>query len=260
MSKVIKSSNAKTIDSNQVKILLKEIHKQITTENAESTEEVNLSPLNQEVIEQSRREAIRIQEQAQLEYQQLQEQMRLEYLQHEKRAEQLLLEAERNGYNDGFQQGLNEGQKQFHELIEQAKDVVNASKRDYLKKLEDSEPLMIELAVKVARKIISNTINCDQQAILSIVKEVLNVVREQEMVKIYVHPNWYETVLTYKNELQLLVQNNEELYIYPDDKLEENGCVIETSFGKIDASLDSQLSEIKYALLEKLKEHTDERS
>lgn len=257
LSKVIKSTNAKTIDNNGIKIHLREIHKQFENEIEETVDE---SISSQEIIEESRRVAEEIQEHAKNEYQQLQEQMRFEYSEHEKRVEQLQIEAEKNGYNAGFHQGLEEGQKQYSQFIEQAKDVVEASRKDYIQKLEESESVIIELAMKVARKIISQTISSDQQAILSIVKDVLHVVREHEMIKLYVHPTWYETVLTYKNELQLLLQNNEELYIYPDDKLDEDGCMIETSFGKVDASVDSQLSEIKYALLEKLKEHGDEGS
>ena len=43
-----------------------------------------------------------------------------------------------------------------------------------------------------------------------------------------------------------------DFYIYPDDELEETSCIIESENGRIDASVDSQLEEIKIKLFEML--------
>jgi flagellar assembly protein FliH len=43
-----------------------------------------------------------------------------------------------------------------------------------------------------------------------------------------------------------------ELYIFPDDELEESSCIIESENGRMDASVDSQLQEIKVKLTELL--------
>ena len=45
-----------------------------------------------------------------------------------------------------------------------------------------------------------------------------------------------------------------EFYIYPDDELENDGCVIESSNGRLEASVDEQLEQIRIKLLEILEE------
>lgn len=43
-----------------------------------------------------------------------------------------------------------------------------------------------------------------------------------------------------------------DFYIYPDEELSEMDCIIESANGRIDASIDSQLEEIKNKLIELL--------
>ena len=48
--------------------------------------------------------------------------------------------------------------------------------------------------------------------------------------------------------------------IFPDDDLKETDCIIESTFGRIDASVDSQLHELKLKLLQILEgEMEDEK-
>ncbi len=258
LSKVIKSSFANTIDTEKKTIALKKIlQAQADSEAASYNEEKVVNETN-ELAEQELQKAIEEAEQmkkeAENEYKQFQDRMNDEMLTQQKQAEQMFKQAEESGYNEGFQQGLEEGKRQYESIIEEAKGIVTASQADYFKRLNEAEPTIIQLALKVAEKIFTETIEENDERWLTIVKAVINEVREQEDVKLYIHPTWYELVLTHKEELQLLVPNCEHLYIYPDAYLDEHGCTVETAYGKIDASVDSQLTEIKRTLLEKLKE------
>ncbi|WNF39036.1 flagellar assembly protein FliH [Bacillaceae bacterium IKA-2] len=199
-------------------------------------------------------EADKIKRAASDEYDRFQAKMDEEISDSQQVAEKLYKQAQENGYNEGFQQGLQQGQKEYETLIQDAMNVVTASKNDYIQHLEEAEPIIVELALKVAEKIIADKVAEKSDNWISLVKEVINEVREQSHVKLYIHPNWYDSTLSHKEELRLLLPNCENLYIYPDVHLKENGCTIETPYGKIDASVDSQLTEIKHTLLEKLKE------
>ncbi|OIJ17834.1 flagellar assembly protein FliH [Anaerobacillus alkalidiazotrophicus] len=256
MSRVIKSSFVNNTKSEKKTIGLKKV---ITNENdgaivvSENQDTIRAKSAEDE-LEKVRLEAEKLLSDAQLEYERVQQKINEEIIESQKRAEELFKQAEEKGYNEGFQHGLHEGQRQYETAIEEAKDIVTSSRKDYFHRLEEAEPVIVQLAIKVAEKIISESLENNQEIWLSIVKDVINEVREQEHVKIYVHPQCFELTLNHKEELRLLLPNCENLSIYPDLHLEENGCTIETPYGKIDASIDSQLSEIKYALLEKLKE------
>lgn len=257
LSKVIKSFFANNLETEKKTIELKKViqQTQLTDLNSDIDDQSYhaKSKLVDEELQMAIEQAETIRNEAQMEYERFQERMKEEILYNQQKAEELFKQAEENGYNEGFQQGLQEGQRQYEGFIQEARTIVSSSKNDYFQKLEDAEPIIVQLALKVAEKVISTSLEDDSENWLQVVKAVINEVREQEQVKLYVHPNWYEHTLTQKEELKLLLPNCDNLYIYPDAHLQENGCQIETPYGKIDASVDSQLAEIKYALLEKLK-------
>lgn len=256
LSRIIKSSLANHLEKKTI-ALKKLNHDQGFVDNDKSEEEILNEDIVQSIDEQlqkARLEADEIRDLANREWEQFQQRINTETQANQKRAEEMFKKAEESGYNEGFQKGLQEGQKQYEAFIQEARDIVAASKNDYYQRLEEAEPVIVRLAMKVAGKIISANLNNDSEHWLAVVKDVINEIREQDQVKLYIHPNWYEVTLSHKEELSLLLPNCEQLYIYPDVHLEENGCVIETPYGRIDASVDSQLLEVKQALLEKLKE------
>lgn len=258
LSKVIKSIFANNLETEKKTIELKRVIQQTQSNDLNSVIEEHSdhakSKLADEELQKALEQAETIRIEAQMEYERFQERMNEEILHNQEKAEEIFKQAEENGYNEGFQQGLQEGQRQYEGFIQEARAIVSSSKNDYFQRIEDAEPVIVQLAIKVAEKVIATSLEANSENWLQVVRTVINEVREQEQVKLYIHPNWYEYTLAQKEELKLLLPNCDNLYIYPDAHLEENGCQIETPFGKIDASVDSQLSEIKYALLEKLKE------
>lgn len=259
LSRVIKSSFATNFDTEKKTISIKKVIQEnfSLTEDLEQRNIPAITKSTDEELKEAMEQADQIRREAQLEYESFQQRMNDEMIAYQQQAEELFRQAEENGYNSGFQEGLTEGQKQYENFIQDAKSIVDASKKDYFHKLEEAEPIIVDLAVKVAEKIVASTLEVDRGYWLSLVRSVVNEVRELTLVKLYVHPNWFEYTLAHKEELKLLLPNADSFYIYPDAHLEENGCQIETPFGKIDASVDSQLTEIKFALHDKLKGLSD---
>lgn len=259
LSRVIKSFFANNLKKEQKTIALKKVIQEHLSIGAVMSGEGQSSfeprvVIAKEELQIAIEEADKIKKTASDEYEQFQEKMNEEISASQKVAEELYKQAKENGYNEGFQLGLQQGQKQYETSIQDARNVVVASKNDYIQRIEEAEPIIVQLALKVAEKIIAEKIDEKADYWISLVKEVINEVREHSHVKLYIHPNWYDSTLLHKEELRLLLPNCESLYIYPDVHLEENGCIIETPYGKIDASVDSQLTEIKHTLLEKIKE------
>lgn len=162
--------------------------------------------------------------------------------------------AQHEGYEKGYADGVEAGRNTYHEEIEKAKDIILLAKEDYNRHIQDSEPVMLELAIEVAKKIIGNTLKGTSDAWMYLVKEATSEVRAQKEITISVHPSNYEQTLGHLDELKQIAINTHQLLIYPNGDLQEGACLIETPFGQLEASIDSQLKEIKLALLEKLKE------
>lgn len=163
-------------------------------------------------------------------------------------------EAKREGFNAGLIEGKEEGKAQYRALIEKANACVEASLKDYDRTIAQSDEMIVELAVRSAEKIIKQHLSQHPESFVEIVKAAINELKDHAIVSIFLHPNNYEYVLKQKDELRQLIDTETRLAIYVKDDLEENGCVIEYPYGQIDASVDTQLEQIRAALQEKVME------
>ncbi|MDQ7861366.1 hypothetical protein RCO48_11125 [Peribacillus frigoritolerans] len=68
----------------------------------------------------------------------------------------------------------------------------------------------------------------DEVSFLSIVKRAIKEVRDNREVQLHIHPIQYQSILSHKDELMAIFPKDTELYIFPDDELEESSCIIES--------------------------------
>ncbi|WP_100373205.1 flagellar assembly protein FliH [Bacillus sp. FJAT-45037] len=197
----------------------------------------------EEMIEQAKKDIEKMYEQLERDQQQATEQQEVAF---EHMKEQ--------GYKEGLQQGREDGFSEYSAVIEEANTVIMSAKDEYNKVLADAEPVIVELAVELTKRMINEHLEPDSPLWGQLVKQVIKEVQEHEEVKIYVHPTWFERTRQQKEELQHLLSHTEVLYIYADAQLSENGCIIESKFGRIDATVDHQLEELKKQLLVQLEE------
>ena len=170
-------------------------------------------------------------------------------------AERLHEEAKETGYKEGKQEGLVQAKEEYQSLIEQANDVVHQAKAAYLKKLSDAEEDLLTLAVEIAEKIIHQTIESENDRFIQLVKQIVHEVSEQPEVHVYVHPEMYAFVVNQREELEGILSGKGQLSIFSNEELSTYACLIESPFGKIDASVDKQLSKVKEELLQLVKEN-----
>ena len=158
-------------------------------------------------------------------------------------------EAKQQGYQDGFQLGKEESVTEYKTLLDQASSIVELAEQEGKAILAQSEPKILRLGLVTASKIIHQEIG-KSDAYIDIVRNVLREVQEQPLIRIKSHPTDYEKLQKYKEELRLIIDTKAELTFYPDESLTEGACVVETPFGKIDASVDSQLETLRHSLFD----------
>ncbi|QKS71439.1 flagellar assembly protein FliH [Paenalkalicoccus suaedae] len=256
MSRLIKSVRSDESAKKIIKLhsIFKEEHPvDYSDQQGESTQEKRAIQSSKQAIARDKEEIANREQQLQEEKVAFEEWKQAQLEQMATDAEEEGRKAAEEGFNQGFQEGMQAGLEQYKEAIDQAQGIVNLSKQDYQHKLEAAESHMLELALGITEKILGKQLE-DESAWLHLVKEALQEVREQEEVKLYVHPDWYERTLAQQEELREIVRQSRHLLIYPDEQLPHDGCLIDTPYGKLDASVDVQLLEIKRTLFEKLQE------
>lgn len=158
--------------------------------------------------------------------------------------------AEKEGYESGFLQGKEESIDQYSNLIEQANSLTETALQDYNKTIEKSEETILKLAIHTAGKILTHKLKEEPAIFLPIVKAAIKELKDQRIITIHVHPDHYSTVVEQKDELAHILEDDMKLSIYANEELDVNGCFIHHPFGQIDASVDTQLEQIRKTLSE----------
>lgn len=218
----------------------------------QENDQTEIIPPSHDVLEEARLEAEQIILTARNEQESIKADLMQERLNWEQEKINLINEAKEDGYKAGWQEGESQGYAEYHSYIKEAQEVIKAAKSDYHSYLESSEKTILELAAKIASKIVATKIDDDQEYFLSLVKKAVKEVKNFSETQIHVHPNQYEVLLSKKEELLSVFTQDTNLVIYPDSDLSEGSCLIESPSGRIDAGIDTQLAEIKSALIESL--------
>jgi len=190
------------------------------------------------ILSEAKREAQRMKEEAERERQKMMEEIG-----------QIAERAKKEGYEEGRLLGRQAGYAEAAKSIAEAKETVDLAKKDYFSHIEQSEKTILAIGLAVAEKILNMKIEENPENFLPLVKKAIQEAKEYREVRVIVHYKMYPLVLEQKEELRSLYFQNGELLIYPSDEVPETGCIIETEGGRIDASVDAQLMEIREKLL-----------
>ncbi len=252
LSRIIKSHYAKTQDQEKKVIQIKKIVNE-QNENLYQQESLSLN-LNQQLLMEAKQKAEDIVLEAQKQAEQVHEAIQEEIKQWNDEKQKLIEEAKQEGYLIGKEQGLSDSKREYEQLLDLAKKTVTEAKKEYSAVIEKSEFTILNLGIKVAEKIMNQHLDDNKEDYLFIVKKAIKEAREYKNIELHVPPLHYEFVLTHKTELMALFPRETEFYIYPDDELEGNGCVIDSTNGRLVASVDEQLEQIRIKLVEILEE------
>ncbi|HET7629058.1 MAG TPA: flagellar assembly protein FliH [Bacillales bacterium] len=251
MSNIIKMGNANKSSANAKKIHIANM--QLFEKPSDSTDLSN-SPETDAVpvLKKAEIQANNLIKNAQLEADKILNNARAEQERMKAEAEKAYEKTKSEGWEEGYALGLQTGKEQYEELLSEARKTVISANSEYRKRLLDAENDILQLAVHIAEKITRQTISQQSQSWLNIVKNAMSEVKEHEEIRLIVHPKYFDFVMSHKKELDKLLKKNAELFIYPESVKDEHHCVIEYPLGRIDASVDRQLSEIKRALLDQV--------
>lgn len=158
--------------------------------------------------------------------------------------------AKKEGLEIGLAKGRQQGYDEYAAVIAEARAVVEQSKIAAIEHIEKSEATILELAIKTAEKVLDTALKEEPAYFIPLVKMALKEARDYKEIQIQIHPSQYEMIAAQSEELEALFPAEAKFYIYPNEDLEMHQCFIESTNGRIDASVDSQLQEIKEKLFE----------
>ncbi|WP_409305422.1 flagellar assembly protein FliH [Peribacillus sp. SCS-155] len=247
MSRIIKSSLANADDNEKKTIRIRPFSQM---HNADLG---HLPAIHQNILEEASAKAQEILAQAREQAEQILSNIAMEKQHWEESGRQEMYEqAREQGFAEGWNTGSQKGYDEMTAHISEAREIVGAAKADYQKYIEVSEKTILELGIKVSQRILGKQLEVSEEAFLSLVRQAIREARDHREIQLHISPVHYRFILAQKEELLSVFPKDTDFYIYPDADLSEGSCIIESSHGRIDASVDSQLDHIKQKLLELL--------
>lgn len=156
----------------------------------------------------------------------------------------------KQGFEEGLKKGIEEGKKRMENVIANAEEVLIRANREAKRMLRESEEELLHFAVYIAEKIIHRELKEKSETYLDIIKGALLHNEEIHEITLKVHPEQYLFLNNQLSTLNEMVSSQTRIIILPDPNIEPYGVVIQSSKGRLDARITSQLEEIRVALLE----------
>ncbi len=160
------------------------------------------------------------------------------------RAQEEAISIKEEASKEGFQKGLEDAQETVYQLKEAVSGFFEYKEELYNQVSGD----ILEIALKVAQKIIKKEVETDKSVLESIVRDALKTLAKDEN-KIILKVNPADVEYTKEIVPQLLSSGQFEakIFVSGDKDIEEGSALIETSNGVIDANISTQLELIKEA-------------
>ncbi len=148
---------------------------------------------------------------------------------------------------EGYQDGLSQAQADLNDV----KNAITAFLTAKQEVFEYIAPDILEISVEIAQKIIKKELQQDPTIILDNIMEILKgLSKEETKITLRVNP---AQVSLLKAEIPDVMNNvglEAKVLIVPDETIMEGGCMVTTTNGVIDATIETQLSVISEALKE----------
>lgn len=145
-------------------------------------------------------------------------------------------ELKEQAIKDGFKQGYDEWLGQLASMEQEIGKVQG-----------EMQKVVMPIALKAAKKIVSAELTLQPEAILEIVSTALKSVAQHKRIVIYVNRNDLQVLEQNKNKIKDLFEALESLSIRERDDVEQGGCIIETEGGIINARLKDRWRNLEAA-------------
>lgn len=159
-------------------------------------------------------------------------------------------EAYEKGFAQGEKDGLDLGEKKGIKVIENIESILKELSRLKKEIPKQYEKEILDLAFAISKKIIHREIATDESAIKDTILNALSFAVEKSKVILRVNPEDFDYVEKLRTQFFAEVKDLKSISITSDPSITRGGCFLETPYGDIDASVETQLEEIHQSMEE----------
>lgn len=205
-------------------------------------ESIEFENTPEDVIKRAEEEAEVIIKDAEIEAQRILETAEAEAIE---RAQSIENEAMQKGFENGYE----EAKRLYEDLLQEAECIKESAAKEYSEVMAGIEQDAIELIIDIARKVIGQEVALNKENILEQIKLALDKCSNRENITIKVSTQDYDFLVDNKEKILSRIDGIENLEIKRDPALKTSDCLVETSYGNIDAGVQTKLKKIEEVFL-----------
>lgn len=148
---------------------------------------------------------------------------------------------------EGYQKGLEDAKQDIADVKVSIKKFFEAKQQifDYI------APNILDISVDIAQKIIKKEIEQDPNIIIDNIAAILKTLsKDENRVTLKVNPIQVDILKQTIPDIMTDIGSEAKIVVVPDETVLEGGCMVVTTNGIIDATIETQLSIISEALRE----------
>ncbi len=165
-----------------------------------------------------------------------------------KQADQMREQARREGYQKGYEQGKFQAQTENEKKLDQLVQLMENLDRGKEALFKQYEQQMIDLALEIARKVVADRIEQDDEAFIRIFKKAVEGLSGQKIVKVSVSEHHLEFATAHADYLRSMVQDAEKLEVQVIEGASPGSLIVDTEDVSIDASVEKQLEVLEQSV------------
>lgn len=167
--------------------------------------------------------------------------------------EQIKSDATNQGYNEGFEAGIEKGYQEVSGLIEENLALKANYQAKYKQIKEDSEVAITQIILETVQTILNKHIEEDENLIAGLVEKALEKCAFTTNLALRVAPEDYDNAISMERYILSLAENVEHIEIKQDNALKPGSCVFDTDAGSVDSGILTQFEKVRQKFEEVLK-------
>lgn len=165
-----------------------------------------------------------------------------------KKAREKALFIEKEAYEKGFAQGekdgLELGRKRIDTLVRQITNLLEDLQNQREVLYQSCEREMLQLVLSISKKVLRHELRLNDEVVLSTLKEASKYVMDQQKIVLRLNPADVQLLESRFEQCPPIGKGARAVTMIRDTSLTRGGCVIETSFGDIDGTIETQMDQI----------------
>lgn len=159
------------------------------------------------------------------------------------------------GYEEGFEKGYNEKHQELEDQIKSLEETKTKYNELYNEYLFHAEQDILEIVMETTKKLTKDTFNKNPGLVKELIVNSIKSCSKKEKLVIRINPKHFEYIEKNKTKIIDSIKGLTSLKIFKDEDAKENECFIETPYGNISSSLESQIKNIEEKLKNMIKRH-----